>query len=438
MNKKFYAFIALLATAFAGIMPALAQVGPVNDTLYMGAGYANEVYYSMSAGNKGALDRKQWDIAFRAYSRSASIITNDGANNNAIGLAGVELYTYPKAGISGWLTVDTAGMYSWKNMVNSTTDWEDGAFCRYQKGHPDYGWGKYNTVTHDVTGDSLFIIKLRDGSLRKLWIVRKYSTDNLYEFRYANIDGTHDTTVTLDCKPYSAKNFIGYSITTNKVVDFEPVVSTQWDLLFTKYMYTYPATTPEAGTLYPVTGVLSNYKTKVKKYAELVSGFPVIDPKTMDSTRSPIGWDWKYFDMNTNVYKIVDPLVYFVQDQSGILYKLTFKEFVGSSTGRIVLQKEVNTITGIDELEKSGFNAAVYPNPVNEVMNLVINPGKSRNALVSLYDLSGRNVLTRRYDMQPEDLSTLQIPVSGIPSGMYMLKIQAGSNVISRKVVINK
>jgi len=102
------------------------------------------------------------------------------------------------------------------------------------------------------------------------------------------------------------------------------------------------------------------------------------------------------------------------------------------------LQKEVNTITGIDEVVKSGFNAAVYPNPVSEVMNLVINPGKSGNALVSLLDISGRTVLTRRYDLQPEELSTLRIPVSGLPSGIYMLKIQSGSNVISRKVVVNK
>jgi hypothetical protein len=156
----------------------------------------------------------------------------------------------------------------------------------------------------------------------------------------------------------------------------------------------------------------------------------------MDSTRSPIGWEWKTY---SNGYTVVDPLVYFVQDLQGKIFKLIFKEFKGSSTGRIVLQKELISITtGIDEVEKSGFNATVYPNPVSDVMNLVINPGKSRNALVSLLDISGRTVLTRRYDLQPEDLSTLQIPVSGLPSGIYMLKIQSGSNVISRKVVVNK
>ena len=427
MNKKFYTLVAIVATTFAGIMPAMAQQsGPVNDTIYMGAGYANEVYYSMANGSKGAVARSQWDIAFRANSRSASILTNDGV--------GVELYSYPKATFSGWATVDTSGLYTWKNMVNSTIDWEEGAFCRNQKGHPDYGWGKYNTVTHDIVGDSLFIIRLPDGSIRKLWIVRKYSSQNTVEFRYAKLDGSGDNTITLDCTPYAAKNFIGFSLSKNQSVDFEPVASAQWDILFTKYIFTYPASSPTPGVLYPVTGVLSNYKVKVKKFAEVISGFPVIDPKSMDSTRSPIGYDWKVFN---NGYIMVDPLVYFVQDESGVIYRLIFKGFVGSSTGRIVIQKEAFSTTGINKIEATGFNAAVYPNPVSDVMNLVVNPGKSKSVFITLIDLSGRSVLSKRCDLQSDDLSTLQIPVQELKSGMYMVKIQSGTNVISRKVVVN-
>lgn len=437
MNNKLYTFVALLATTFAGIMPAMSQtLGPVTDTIYMGGSYNNEVYYSMSGGNKGAVNRKQWDIAFRASNQSASIITNDAANNSAAGLNGVELYSYPKATYSGFGTVDTAGLSTWKVMVNSTTDWEDGAFCRYQKGHPDYGWGKYNSVTHDVTGDSIFIIKLRDGSFRKLAILRKYSIENRYEFRYAMLDNKNDTTIMLDCSPYSAKNFVGFSITTNQVVDFEPVISDSWDILFAKYMYTYPVGSPNAGTLYPVTGVLSNYKVKVKKYEHTAPDFMLTAPVTMDASRSAIGWEWKYLDAQFK-YHTVDSLIFFVQDRGGKINKLAFKEFVGSSTGRIVLQKELISFTGIEEVEKTGFSAAVYPNPVRENMNLVLNPGKSANAVITLLDISGRSVLNRRFDLQAEDLNTLQIPVSGLPSGIYMLKIQAGSKVISRKVVVN-
>ena len=428
MSKKFYTFVAILATTFAGIVPVMAQQsGPVNDTIYMGANYANEVYYSMANGTKGAVARDKWDIAFRASSQSASIITNDGS--------GVELYSYPKSTKAGWATVDTSGLYTWTKMVNSTNDWEDGAFDRNQKGGLDYGWGSYNMATHYVTGDSIFIIKLRDGSFRKLMIVKKLSSLNTFEFQYANLDGSSDTPVSLDCSPYSTKNFIGYSLITNEAVDFEPAASAQWDLLFTKYMYTYPPTTPQAGTLYGVTGVLSNYKVKVKKYTEVVTGFPAIDPKSMDSTRAVIGHDWKSF--NGAGFVLVDPLVYFVQDKSGKIYKLIFRNFAGASTGRIAFTKEAFSTTGIEEIEANGFNAVVYPNPVSEVMNLAINPGKSKSVVITLLDLSGRTVLSKKYDLQSEDLSTLKIPVAGFPSGIYMMKIQNGSNVISRKVVVN-
>jgi hypothetical protein len=402
--------------------------GTVTDSVFMGAGYSNEIYYSMSAGEQGSVARAQWDIAFRANRMSASILTNDGS--------GVELYSYPKTDTSGWATVDTNGLSSWTKMVNSTTDWEDGAFCRNQKGHPDYGWGKYNSVTHNVMGDSLFIIKLRDGSFRKLWIMQKYSSDNIFEFRFAKLDGTDDNTIQLDCNPYALKNFIGYSITTNELIDFEPVVSTDWDILFTKYMYTYPATSPNAGSLYPVTGVLSNYNVKVAKFENVAPNFLMTEPQVMDSTRSPIGWEWKSFNMTTFAYEIADSVAYFVQNRTGNIYKLVFTNFAGTSTGRIKMETQQVSLTAVKDIAKSGFNAAVYPNPVSDVMNLVLNPGKSRSVLISVLDMSGRTVVNKKYEIQSEELSTLRIPVSELPSGMYMVRIQAGTNVIARKMIV--
>ncbi len=436
MKSTIYSFAAILAAIFAGMLPAMAQSPiPVNDTVFMGPGYSNEVYYSMSAGDQGTIDRKQWDIAFRTSRMSASILTNDAANNTALNVSGVELYTYPNADTSGWAAVDTAGLYSWSNMVNSTTDWETGAFCQYQKGHPDYGWGKYNASSHDVVGDSLYVIRLRDGSFRKLWIMRKFSSENIFKFRFANIDGTDDNTVTLDCNPYAEKNFIGYSLMTNQAVDFEPVVSAQWDILFAKYMYTYPEG-PNYGAIYPVTGVLSNYKVKVNKFEHVPTNYRMFDLAAMDSTRSPIGWEWKAFNNSTFTYEVVDSLVYFVQDRGGNIHRLVFKDFAGSSTGRIVFEKEMISATGINEIGKSDLNAVVYPNPVNKVMNLLINPGSERIALISLYDITGNTVLSNRYELPSEALSALQIPVSGVPSGLYVLRIQVGMNIISRKVVV--
>jgi len=422
MKSKIYTFVALLSTTLAVNLTAQGQqAGMTYDTIYMGAGYVNEIYYSMSAGNKGAVDRKQWDIAFRTNRMSASILTNDGA--------AVELYTYPKADTSGWATVNISEIATWTKMYNSPTDWETGAFCVNQKDHPDYGWCIYNSL-HNLVGDSLFVIKLRDGSYRKLWIKEKFSSNNIFEFRFANIDGSGDNSVSLDCNPYTAKNFVGYSLSTNSIVDFEPAPAAQWDILFTKYMG-LSGTTP-----YPLTGVLSNYGVKANKFKPVPLSFIDYTSAPIYVTRSFIGADWKTYNFSANKYDVIDSLVYFVQDKGGNINKLIFKDF-DMNTGRIVLEKGVISITGSNEAEKSGFNAAIYPNPVNDVMNLVINPGKSKLAVVSILDMSGRMVLNKKYEIQAEDLSTLQIPVSDLPSGMYMVKIQAGGKVISRKVIVN-
>lgn len=422
MKTKFYTFVALLATTYVFIIPSIGHTSTVSDSVTMGPGYSNEIYYSMSAGIQGSAVRSTWDIAFRTNLMSASIITNDGS--------GVELYTYPLADTSGWATVDITLIDTWKKMYNSTTDWETGAFNVNQKGHPDYGWGIYKQFgTHPIEGDSLFIIRLRDGSLRKLWIIQKISTDNTYEFRFANIDGTGEKNISLNCNPYITKNFVGYDISLNQVVDYEPVAATKWDILFTKYMGI------NQGQPYPVTGVLSNYNVKVKKFEHVPTDTILAAMPAMDVTRSPIGYDWKTF--TGTAYKVTDSVVYFVQDLSGIIHRLVFTKFAGSSTGVIVFNNEINSFTGLNETSKSGFNAAVYPNPVSDVMNLILNPGKAKFALISILDITGHTVLSQRFELQSEELSTLQIPVSGLASGMYMVKIQAGSNVIARKVIVN-
>ncbi len=431
MNTKITILGALTALLMSNTVSFAQSSAPVTDTIYTGAGYANEVYYSMANGNMGAVNRKQWDIAIRASTRSASILTNDAANNNAIGLAGAELYTYPTSDTSGWATADTVGISTWKLMVNSTSDWEKGAFNQYQKGHPDYGWGIYNAVTHDLVGDSLYIIKLRDGSFRKLWIVRKYSAENKVALRYANLDGSGDTSVLVSCSPYSAKNFLGFSLINGQPVDFEPVVSSSWDILFTKYMYTYPD-----GTLYPVTGVLSNYGIKVNKFEHVAPGFQGFDLATMDSTRSPIGWQWKFYDFDSSLYRVVDSLVYFVQNRGGNIYKLVYKGFAGSSTGRIILEKQLISTAGINETPSVMINIAVFPNPASTDVNLVLNPGKSSYINILMTDISGRPALQDRFDVRQDDLNTVKLPVNNIPAGVYLLTVSSGLNRMTRKVII--
>jgi len=149
----------------------------IHDTISMNPGRTHDVYYSLKDGQAAQEIRDNWDIGFSTRKMDVTIRTN-GAN-------GIKLYTYPNSDISGWETMDTTGLSSWPEMYNDDTDWENGAFNRKASSHPDYGWGIYSDVTHNITGDSLYFIELPDGKVKRLWIVQKNAILNQYTFKYA-------------------------------------------------------------------------------------------------------------------------------------------------------------------------------------------------------------------------------------------------------------
>ena len=300
-----------------------------NETITMNSGYANDIYYSLANGVVSTVPRTNWDIAFQTSSRSSTILINGGA--------GMKLYTYPNGDISSWANVNITGIGTWKALNNSDTTWTLGAFERNLLGHPDYGWGIYNSINHDVVGDSLFVIQLQDQSYRKLWIMKKASSENKYIFQFANIDGSGSVIDTVDCTPYTTKNFIYYSFGTKNVIDREPVTD-DWDFVVTKYMEMIPDGT--GGKVpYPVVGVLTNTGVKTAQLDNVTVETNDYSSAKFVTPISEIGSDWKSFSMSTNLWTLTDGRVYFVKDKGLSVFKIVFTAFEGSSTGIIKFDK---------------------------------------------------------------------------------------------------
>ena len=141
----------------------------------------------------------------------------------------------------------------------------------------DLGWGNYSFITHYVTADSLFVVKLPSGSYKKLWIDRLAS--GVYYFTYADLDGSNEVSETVTKSDFTNKNFAYYSIDSQTELDREPA-NDSWDLLFTKYttMLNYGG----AQMPYGVTGVLSNAGVEVNK----VSGIHKLEADTTDGSFS--------------------------------------------------------------------------------------------------------------------------------------------------------
>ena len=68
-----------------------------------------------------------------------------------------------------------------------------------------------------MVGDSVYILKLADGTYKKFQVIKKASIQNTYYFKYADLDGTNEVNEVVDCSSYNDKNFVYYSLTTAEV-----------------------------------------------------------------------------------------------------------------------------------------------------------------------------------------------------------------------------
>jgi len=382
---------------------------PVN--VATGASYANDVYYNFNNDVLKSSPRSGWDIAFKSNQMSVSVLANNGNE--------VMVYTWTKGTINNWETVDTVGVVL-KPMYNSMVDWEYGAFNANTKTGNlfDYGWGTYNTTTHNITGDSIFIVKLANGQYKKFAIKQKNALQNVWTFRYANLDGKNDTTITLKANDYKSKTFIHYSILNNAVVNHEP--DTRWQLLFTRYYDFIPVP-------YKVTGVLANSGVKIQQVKGVSqSDFEAYKTSMFKDTLSQIGYDWKKIN-SSFTYDIASDVVYFVQDTAGTdksVWKMYFTGFSGGGTGTYSFIKKNLSTTGVKSFSER--NLTVYPNPASQEINVIHD--FSGNTEITIYNISGQPVL-KSQNSETQGLNKNTLNISTLPTGMYSLHVRSGNDV---------
>lgn len=384
------------------------------DTVSLGAGISNQAYYSLLNGVQENDFSSDWDIAFQTESAFSTSILINPAN-------GTELYLYP-GDTSDWLTLDTTGMKStWTALFNSDTSWDYGAFSQNQTSL-HVGWGMYNTTTHQIHGDKLFVIKLSGGAYQKVWIRSLIS--GIYTFNHATLNNSMNMQHTLDKANFTGKNFGFYSLQTHGVKDKEPL-SEDWDLYFGKYTAFVP-------TAYTVTGVLHSSQTESAKAYPVNDVVNYIDwqAHSLSTSINTIGYDWKTFNMGTSTYDISDSTVYFVKTQHGDVFKLVFTHYGGSATGDIVFNKShvhfagINDVTGPDMFE-------IYPNPAAEFVTAALYA--ELESSIEVIDLNGKIVLTS-VPVRGSLIHTMDI--SSLQEGLYIVRLSSQNGSAVKKMLV--
>ena len=198
---KIFKTTIVIITLLLGSTQSKAQV--VSDLVSIQQGYTNQVFYSMGNGELSNVSNTDWDVAFQIRGFPASILIN--SKNN------VRLWKANKD-VSQWSAMsyaDTTGIVSNPayELLNSDTSWDYGAFNLTNDTANDFdlGWGTYDPFSHIVTGDSIYFIKIGASDYRKLMIISL--SGGVYNFKWANLDGTNEITSSLAKSNFIRKYF---------------------------------------------------------------------------------------------------------------------------------------------------------------------------------------------------------------------------------------
>jgi len=89
------------------------------------------------------------------------------------------------------------------------------------------------------------------------------------------------------------------------------------------------------------------------------------------------------------------------------------------------------SVTGVNELNASS-SITVYPNPVNDELNVVFNEPVANDAVLNMTNVLGQNVYSNKVT---DNTNILHINMSGLEQGVYILKIETNGQTLVKKII---
>lgn len=94
--------------------------------------------------------------------------------------------------------------------------------------------------------------------------------------------------------------------------------------------------------------------------------------------------------------------------------------------------------TGIEGTETTAYEVSLFPNPANTSFTIEYQLQKSENVFYELIDITGRKITSSEAGKQSIGIHQVEIQTTGFADGMYYVKIKIGSELVTKKLLINK
>ncbi|MEL6446112.1 MAG: T9SS type A sorting domain-containing protein [Bacteroidota bacterium] len=80
--------------------------------------------------------------------------------------------------------------------------------------------------------------------------------------------------------------------------------------------------------------------------------------------------------------------------------------------------------------------ASVYPNPVSTTAQVDFSLPTAEEARVEVYDLLGRRVAVVAEGVRPAGTHTVTLDATGLPSGVYVVRLSTPSVALTERVTV--
>lgn len=419
----------------------------VADSVEMGASYANDVFYNIMNGSDATEAANNWDIAFQITSFSEPMFNASvRANHNKRDVQVYSLHKQASVHFGNLAPSDTMVAYG-DQLLNEDSTWGTGAFTtnRDMTNPLDYGWGAYDMNTHNLNGDSLYLVKA-GGVFYQLWIQKYVSIGNVgYWFRVARWDGTGSVSDSIKrVAPYNNRLFAYYNMSTGQFLDREPSRS-DWHIMFTQYLKDRVfGANPNKYQNY--VGVLSNLKVRVAKVTGVnpstvtSSNYMMYTPNASEYTNT-IGDDWKHF---AGMWTVAPDTSYIIMPDTANgqqeYYHLQFTRFDGTATGKIVFEtrKLAAVNLSVNDVNGTAATYSIYPNPAQNVINIMVDAKQAgKNTVLAVTDITGKVVVTQPVQLSA-GVNAYSVNMSAFPAGMYIVSVNNSQLKIAEKVQVQR
>lgn len=262
--------------------------------------YKNQVWYSLAANKVVATNAKtDWDLAFEASAEGWHIVLNGSKSMRASRMQVSDLAQITDT--TGSTAIALPDMPSGNFDSTAIGDWRNKEICY---------------IIHRGYSET--------GRFQGFWKLKMKSVDaQTYVFEYGDVFGKtrYEGKVTKN----GTYRWNAFSFTSRQQVQIEPPKES-YDLCFTQYSTVFY----DPFMYYQVTGALTVPGSRVaripsKTFAEISLSDTVVH--RFSPRADAIGYDWKSFDLNTNLYTTHSEIGYIIQDSHGYFYKLHFVDF---------------------------------------------------------------------------------------------------------------